>query len=87
MEISLDRSIPDTAEKEQSKAADGIVCRGKHLLRALIVKQCATVRVPDVDRDRSDQTNLVVVLNEYDGLCTVGCREGSLIAKLTATDI
>ncbi len=77
-----------TADKGQSKAADRMIYRGKHLIRPLFVGQCATLRIPDVDRGPSDPKNiLVVVLNEHDGLYTVGCCEGILRAKFTAVGL
>jgi hypothetical protein len=64
--------IRDTAEKGQSKAADGMVCRGKHLFRALIVGQCATPRVLYVAHPIPKNLLVVMFLNEHDGLYTVG---------------
>jgi hypothetical protein len=61
-----------------------MVYHGKRLLRALTVGQCATLRVPDVNRGPSDPKNL---LNEHDRLYTTGCREGILRAKVTAADL
>ncbi|XP_076033659.1 uncharacterized protein LOC143020791 [Oratosquilla oratoria] len=62
--------------------------RGKYLLKPLSVGQCATLRVPDVDRGPTDPKNLlVVVLKENDGLHTVGCREGIIGPKFTAPDL
>ncbi|GFS16687.1 KRAB-A domain-containing protein 2 [Elysia marginata] len=77
-----------TADKGQSKSADRMIYCGRHLLRPLFVGQCATLRIPDVDRGPSDPKNLLVVnLNEHDRLYTVGCREGILRAKFTAADL
>ena len=63
--------------------------RGKKLLQSLLVGQCATLTVPDVDRGPSDPKNLLVVVLkvEKDGLYTVGCREGVLGSKYTAADL
>lgn len=61
---------------------------GKHLLKPLSIGQCATLKVPDVDRSPTDPKNLlVVVLKEQDGLYTRGCREGILRPKFTAADL
>ena len=63
------KHIRDKAAKGQSKAAAKMAHRGKQLLKPLVVGQCATLRVPNVDRGPSDPKNLiVVVLEENDGL-------------------
>ena len=62
--------------------------RGKNLLKPLSIGQCATLRVPDVDRGPTDPKNLlVVILKEEEGLYTVGCREGILRPKFTPADL
>ncbi|XP_076056171.1 uncharacterized protein LOC143034113 [Oratosquilla oratoria] len=72
----------------QSKTATRMTRCGKYLLKPLSVGQCATLRVPDVDRGPTDPRNLlVVVLKENDGLHTVGCREEIIGPKFTATDL
>lgn len=82
------KHIRDKAAKGQSKAAAKMAHRGKQLLKPLVVGQCATLRVPDVDRGPSDPKNLiVVVLEENDGLYTVGSREGIIANKFTLADL
>ncbi|XP_076047343.1 uncharacterized protein LOC143028870 [Oratosquilla oratoria] len=72
----------------QSKTATRMTRCGKYLLKPLSVGQCATLRVPDVDRGPTDPRNLlVVVLKENDGLHTVGCREEIIGPTFTATDL
>ena len=72
----------------QSKAAARMTRRGKNLLKPLSIGQCATLRVPDVDRGPTDPKNLlVVILKEEEGLYTVGCREGILRTKFTPADL
>ncbi|KAK4324818.1 hypothetical protein Pmani_004559 [Petrolisthes manimaculis] len=69
-------------------AAARMIRRGKRLLRPMSIGQCATLRVPDVDRGPTDPRNLlVVVLKNQDGLYTLGCREGILGPKFTAADL
>ncbi|XP_076049388.1 uncharacterized protein LOC143030070 [Oratosquilla oratoria] len=82
------QKIPVSATLGQSKTATRMTRRGKYLLKPLSVGQCATLRVPDVDRGPTDPKNLlVVVLKENDGLHTVGCREGIIGPKFTAPDL
>ena len=83
------QEIRDAADAGQSKAAVRMTRRGNQLVRRLEVGQCATLRVPDVDRGPTDPKNLLVVVmkGEEDGLYTVGCREGVLGSKYTAADL
>ena len=82
------QEIRDAADAGQSKAAVRMTRRGNQLVRRLEVGQCATLRVPDVDRGPTDPKNLlVVVMKGEDGLYTVGCREGVLGSKYTAADL
>ncbi|XP_068205367.1 KRAB-A domain-containing protein 2-like [Palaemon carinicauda] len=81
------QEIRDAADAGQSKAAVRMTHRGNQLVRRLEVWQCATLRVPDVDRGPTDPMNLLVVAMKEDGLCTVGCREGVLGSKYTAADL
>ncbi|XP_076066149.1 uncharacterized protein LOC143039790 [Oratosquilla oratoria] len=82
------QNIRVSATLGQSKSATRMTRRGKYLLKPLSVGQCATLRVPDVDRGPTDPKNLLVVaLKENDGLYTVGCREGIIGTKFTAADL
>ncbi|XP_068235474.1 uncharacterized protein [Palaemon carinicauda] len=61
--------------------------RGNQLVRRLEVGQCATLRVPDVDRGQTGPKNhLVVAMKGEDGMYTIDCREGFLGSKYTAAD-
>ncbi|XP_068245462.1 uncharacterized protein [Palaemon carinicauda] len=82
------QEIQDAADAGQSKAAVRMTRRGNQLVRQLEAGQCATLRVPDVDRGPADPKNLlVVVMKEEDGLYTVDCREGVLGSKNTTADL
>ena len=82
------QKIRDSANQGQSKAALKMTRRGKHQLKPLSIGQCATLRVPDVDRGPTDPKNLlVVILKDEGGLYTVGCREGILKPKFTVADL
>ena len=88
-EVESFQVIRDAAAAGQYKAAVRMTRRGNQLVRQLKVGQCATLRVPDVDRGPTDPKNLLVVIlkGEEDGLYTVGCREGVLGSKYTAADL
>ncbi|XP_068234227.1 KRAB-A domain-containing protein 2-like [Palaemon carinicauda] len=82
------QEIRDAADAGQYKAAVRMTRRGNQLVRRLEVGQCATLRVPDVDRGPTDPKNIsVVVMKGGDGLYTVGYREGVLRSKYTAADL
>ena len=72
----LFRKIREKANERQTKAADRMVSRGKKILQPFHVGQCATLRVPDVDRGPTDPE-----------FYTVDCREGVLKSKDTASDL
>ena len=62
--------------------------RAKQLLKPMSVGQNATLKVPDVDRGPCDPINLlVVILHVENDMYQVGCREDTLIAKYSATDL
>ncbi|KRX21027.1 Glycoprotein-N-acetylgalactosamine 3-beta-galactosyltransferase 1 [Trichinella nelsoni] len=72
----------------QSRAAAKMTRRSTKILNPLHIGQNATFRVPDVDRGPADLKNfLVVVMAEYEGLYTVGCRKGKLSCKFAAADL
>ncbi|KRZ47913.1 KRAB-A domain-containing protein 2 [Trichinella nativa] len=82
-ESSIMKHLPETfikARKEaalgQSRAAAKMTRRAKKKLIPLQIGQNCTLRVPDVDRGPADPKNfLAVVMEECEGLYTVGCRE------------
>ena len=72
----------------QEKTALRMTRRAKHLLSALEVGDNATLKVPEFDRGPSDTRNLlVVVLQRYEDLYQVGCREGRRTTRYTATEM
>ncbi|KRY40301.1 Glycoprotein-N-acetylgalactosamine 3-beta-galactosyltransferase 1 [Trichinella spiralis] len=72
----------------QSRAAAKMTRRSTKILKPLHIGQNATFRVPDVDPGPADLKNfLVVVMAEYEGLYTVGCRKGKLSCKFAAADL
>ncbi|KAL8589382.1 hypothetical protein ACOMHN_021534 [Nucella lapillus] len=82
------REVRKVAFRGQQKTAERMVEKSKRLLVNLDVGQCATIRVPDVDRGPSDPKNmLVVVLAVDNGMFTLGCKEGVLRSKVTAADL
>ncbi|KAL8578594.1 hypothetical protein ACOMHN_015050 [Nucella lapillus] len=82
------REVRKVAFRGQQKTAERMVEKSKRLLVNLDVGQCATIRVPDVDRGPSYPKNmLVVVLAADNGMFTLGCKEGVLRSKVTAADL
>ncbi|KRY45703.1 hypothetical protein T03_4817 [Trichinella britovi] len=80
--------IRTAAAEEQKNCAVAVIAKSKKSVTVIAAGRCAMLKIPKVDRDPEDPRNLpMVVLKINNGLHTVGCRQGILASKYTATDV
>ncbi|KRY27164.1 hypothetical protein T01_5970 [Trichinella spiralis] len=80
--------VRTAAAEGQKNCAFAVIARSKKSVTVIAVGRCAMLKIPKVDRDPADPRNLpMVVLKINNGLHTVGCRQGILASKYTATDL
>ncbi|KRX69681.1 hypothetical protein T06_9154 [Trichinella sp. T6] len=92
---SLPKKTTDEEEVEifftaegQKNCAVAVIAKPKKSVTVIAAGRCAMLKIPKVDRDPADPRNLpMVVLKINNGLNTVGCRQGILASKYTATDL
>ncbi|KRX25432.1 hypothetical protein T07_12963 [Trichinella nelsoni] len=80
--------VRTAAAEGQKNCAVSVIARSKKSVTVIAVGRCAMLKIPKVNRDPADPRNLpMVVLKINNGLHTVGCRQGILASKYTATDL
>ncbi|KRX35305.1 KRAB-A domain-containing protein 2 [Trichinella murrelli] len=80
--------IGTAAAEGQKNCAVAVIAKSKKSVTVIAAGRCAMLKIPKVDRDPADPRNLpMVVLKINNGLHTVGCRQGILASKYTATDL
>ncbi|KRY08845.1 KRAB-A domain-containing protein 2 [Trichinella patagoniensis] len=92
---SLPKKTTDEEEVEifftaegQKNCAVAVIAKSKKSVTVIAAGRCTMLKIPKVDRDPADPRNLpMVVLKINKGLHTVGCRQGILASKYTATDL